>query len=73
VGIGMGRGGSSIGTGWSGSGTTGGSPGGTGGSDSASMCKKYYDRNGRTASCAVRPARSSKRLVDSNAWLIASR
>jgi hypothetical protein len=73
VGIGMGPGGSSIGTGSSGSGTTGGSPGGTGGSDSASKGKEYYDRNGRTASCAVRPARSSSRLVDSNAWLIASR
>jgi hypothetical protein len=35
--------------------------------------QRYYDRNGRTASCAVRPARSSRRLVDSNAWLIASR
>ena len=35
--------------------------------------QKYYDRNGRTASCAVRLARSSKRLVDSKAWLIASR
>jgi hypothetical protein len=40
VGIGMGRGGSSIGTGSSGSGTPGGPPGGTGGSDNEFIYKE---------------------------------